>query len=53
MCDKWNKMKDKYETEKKKTQVINASPSHWPWIERFNQMFGGTTKINGIPDAID
>jgi len=46
-------MKDKYETEKKKTQVINASPSHWPWIERFNQMFGGTTKINGIPDAID
>ncbi len=53
MCDKWNKMKDKYETEKKKTQVIGASPSDWPWFERFDQMFGGTTEINGIPNAID
>jgi hypothetical protein len=50
-------MKDKYETEKKKTQVIGASPSDWPWFERFDQMFiemfGGTAKINGIPNEID
>jgi hypothetical protein len=53
VCDKWSKMKDKYETEKKKTQVIGASPSNWPWFERFDQMFGSITKINGIPNAID
>jgi hypothetical protein len=50
MCDKWSKMKD--ETEKK-IQVIGASPSDWPWSERFDQMFGSTTKINGIANAID
>jgi hypothetical protein len=37
--------------------VIGASPSDWPWFERFDQMFiemfGGTTKINGIANAID
>jgi hypothetical protein len=27
VCDKWNKMKDKYEIEKKKTQAIGAFPS--------------------------
>ncbi len=30
MCDKWNKMKDKYETKKKKIQVTNASVFNWP-----------------------
>ncbi len=25
----------------------------WPWFDRFDQMFGGTTEINGIPNAID
>ncbi len=44
---------NKHETKKKKTQVTNASPSNWPWFEIFDQMFGGTTKINGIPNAID
>jgi hypothetical protein len=43
--------------KKKKTQVIGASPSDWPWFERFDQMFiemfGGTAKINGIPNEID
>jgi len=29
------------------------TPSNWPWFEIFDQMFGGTTKINGIPNAID
>lgn len=51
VCDKWNKMKNKYETEKKKTQA--TSPSNWPWIEIFDQMFRSTTKINGIYNAID
>jgi hypothetical protein len=46
-------MKDKYETEKKKTQVTSASPSNWPWFERFDQMFGSIAKINGICNAID
>jgi hypothetical protein len=53
VCDKWNKMKDKYEIEKKKIEVTSASPSDWPWFEIFEQMFGSTTKINGIPNAID
>jgi hypothetical protein len=44
-------MKD--EIEKKKIQAIAASPSDWPWFEIFDQMFGSTTKINGIPNAID
>ncbi len=51
--DKWSKMKDKYETERKKTQVIGASLSNWPWFERFDQMFESIAKINGIPNAID
>jgi hypothetical protein len=46
-------MKDKYEFEKKKTQVTSAPPLDWPWYEEFDHMFGGTTKINGVPNAID
>ncbi len=53
MRDKWNKITDKYETKKKKIQVTGASPSNWPWFEKFDQMFGGRSKINGIPNAID
>jgi len=53
VCDKWSKVKDKYEIEKKKMQMTGASLFDWPWFERFDQMFGGTTKINGIPNAID
>jgi hypothetical protein len=51
--DKCSKITDKYETEKKKIQLIGASPFDWPWFESFDQMFGGTTKINGIPNAIN
>ncbi len=47
VCDTWSKMKDKYEFEKKKTQVISAPPLDWPWYEEFDHMFRGTTKING------
>jgi hypothetical protein len=46
-------MKVKYETKQKKTQVIGAALSDWPWFEKFDQMFGGTTNINGIANAID
>ncbi len=46
-------MKDKYEFEKKKTQVTNAPPLDWLWYEKFDHMFGGTSKINGVPNAID
>jgi hypothetical protein len=53
VCDKWSKMKDKYEFEKKKTQVTSAPSLDWPWYEEFDHMFGGTTKINGVPNAID
>jgi hypothetical protein len=46
-------MKNKYEIKKKKIQVNGASPSNWQWFERFDQIFIGTSKINGIPNAID
>jgi hypothetical protein len=36
MRDKWNKITDKYETKKKKIQVTGASPSNWPWFEKFD-----------------
>jgi hypothetical protein len=45
-------IKDKYEMKKKKNQVTSASPFDWPWFERFDQMFGGIAKINGISNAI-
>ncbi len=53
VCDKWSKTKNKYETKKKKIQVTSASPFNWPWFERFDQMFGGIAKINGIPNVVD
>jgi hypothetical protein len=39
--------------QEEETQVTGASPSDWPWFEKFVQMFGGPAKINGIPNAID
>ncbi len=33
--------------------MTGASPYNWPWFERFDQMFKGIAKINGIPNAID
>jgi len=45
-------MKNKYETKKKKIQLTGASLFNWPWFERFDQMFGGIAKINGISNAI-
>ncbi len=51
--DDWSNIKVKYETKKKKIQVISASLFDWPWFERFDEMFGNTTKINGIANAID
>jgi hypothetical protein len=47
--DKFNKMSDKYNVEKKKTDLTSAPPLYWPWYERFDCLFVGTTKIVGIP----
>ncbi len=46
--DKWNNMKVKYATKKKKTQVISAFLFYWSWFDEIDEMLGGTTKINGI-----
>jgi hypothetical protein len=46
-------MKKIYGIEKKKTEVIGAPPSDWPWFEGFDNIFFGTAKINGILNAID
>jgi hypothetical protein len=46
-------MKVKYATKKKKTQVISAFLFYWPWFDEIDEMLGGTTKINGIANAID
>jgi hypothetical protein len=44
----WNKMK-KIGGWIKKTQVTRATPYEWLWYEQFGEMFGGITKINGVP----
>jgi hypothetical protein len=46
-------MKKIYKIEKKKTEVIGAPPSDWPWFEGFDNIFSSIIKINGIPNAID
>jgi hypothetical protein len=46
-------MKKIYKTKKKKTKVIGAPPFDWPWFEHFDNIFSGTTKINGVPNVID
>ncbi len=39
----------KKEVEPKKTQVTRATPYEWLWYKWFGKMFGGITKINGVP----
>ncbi len=51
--NKFNKMKDKYNVEKKKTNIIGVIPLDWPWYERFDCLFVGTTKIVGISQGVD
>jgi hypothetical protein len=47
-------LKKTYETKKKKkTEVIGVPPSNYPWFDCFDNIFFGTTKINGIPNTID
>jgi hypothetical protein len=41
----WNK--------EKKFEVTSAPPFDQPWFERFDNIFFGTVKINGIPTVID
>jgi hypothetical protein len=42
-------MHQKKEVEPKRTQVTRATPYEWLWYEQFGKMFGGITKINGVP----
>ena len=52
--DKWNKMKSTYQEEKIKQEETGASASTWiPWYEIFDNIFGGTAKINGVPHGVD
>jgi hypothetical protein len=51
--DKFNNMNNKYNVVKKKTDITIALPLDWPWYERFDCLFGGTTKIVGIPPGVD
>ncbi len=46
-------MKKIYKTNKKKVGVIGAPPFDQPWFERFDNIFFGTSKINGMPNAIN
>ncbi len=38
---------------RKKIEVISAPPFDWPWFERFDNIFLGIAKINGIPIVKD
>jgi hypothetical protein len=31
-----------------KRKVTSAPPSNWPWFEHFDNIFFGTTKLNGV-----
>jgi hypothetical protein len=47
-------MKDKFTHEKKKTRQTGSAPSDWtPWYEIFDNMYGGTARINGLPQGVD
>jgi len=50
--DKFNKMKDKYNVEKKKTAIIGVLPLDWPWYGIFDCLFASTTKIVGYPKVL-
>lgn len=43
-------MKDKYNVEKKKTDITCA---RWSWYEKFNCLFVGIAKIVGISKGVD
>jgi hypothetical protein len=52
--NKWNKMKNKYTQEKNKTTQVGSTPSNWtPWDEIFDNMYGGTTRMNGFLQDVD
>jgi hypothetical protein len=51
--NKLNKMKDKYNVEKKKTNIIVVAPSNWPLYKKFNYIFPSIAKIVGIPQVVD
>jgi hypothetical protein len=49
----WHEIESKFETngkflKKMKRKVTSAPPSNWPWFEHFDNIFFGTTKLNGV-----
>lgn len=51
--DKFNKMKNKYNVEKKNIHIIGVLPLDWPWYEKFDCLFTSIAKIVGIPQGVD
>lgn len=49
----FNKMKDKYNVEKKQTNVTSAPPLNWPWYQRFYYLIVGIIKIIELPQGVN
>jgi ABC-type uncharacterized transport system ATPase subunit len=46
-------MKNKYNFEQKKTNIIGVPPLDWTWYEKFDYLFAKATKIDGVPKGVD
>ncbi len=46
-------MKDKYNVEKKQTNVTSAPPLNWPWYQRFYYLIVGIIKIIELPQGVN
>jgi hypothetical protein len=46
-------MKDKYNFQKKKTNITCAPPLDWPWYEKLYYLFASIIKINGVLEDVD
>jgi hypothetical protein len=46
-------MKDNYNVENKKTNIIGAPPLGWLWHERFDYLFVGIIKIIELPQGVN
>ncbi len=45
-------MKNKYNFEPKKTNIICVPPLNWTWYEKFDYLFAKATKIDGVPNIV-
>jgi hypothetical protein len=47
-------MKEKYKEERTKQGEISVAPSTWtPWYEIFDNTFGSSFKIKGVPNGVN